>query len=48
MLYIACKNKYDILVKYLVEHRTNVNKQDIYGYTPLHLVCNNKYENICI
>ena len=40
-LYIACKNGYIEVVKYLVEHGVDINKKDINGATTLYIA----YEN---
>ncbi|ORX77404.1 ankyrin, partial [Anaeromyces robustus] len=34
------------IVKYLIEHRTDINKENIYGYTPLFNACSSGNEDI--
>jgi len=43
---MACLKGHITVVKYLVEHGTNIDKEDIDGWTPLFYACQNGYGKI--
>jgi len=42
----ACKSKNEVIVKFLVKHGADINKEDEYGKTPLFYACLEGHENI--
>jgi len=45
-LFSTCTNGNEEIIKYLVEHGADVNKENDYGVTPLFNACSGGYEAI--